>query len=73
MMIPSMVNAGGMDAHGASLLCVFVLFLPVLPFGQLLFHLVGKIQETYGISKDEVEKQLTEWQNRQKEHAHAKQ
>ena len=36
-------------------------------------HLAGKIQETYGISKDEVEKQLTEWQNRQKEQEHAKQ
>jgi uncharacterized protein YjbJ (UPF0337 family) len=30
-------------------------------------HLAGKIQETYGISKDEAEKQLTEWQNAQKE------
>jgi uncharacterized protein YjbJ (UPF0337 family) len=28
--------------------------------------LAGKIQETYGISKDEAEKQLTAWQNRQK-------
>jgi uncharacterized protein YjbJ (UPF0337 family) len=30
-------------------------------------HLAGKIQETYGISKDEAEKQLTEWLNAQKE------
>ena len=29
--------------------------------------LAGKIQEAYGISKDEAEKQLTEWQERQKE------
>lgn len=28
--------------------------------------LSGKIQEAYGISKDEVEKQLAEWQERQK-------
>ena len=35
-------------------------------------HLAGKIQEAYGISKDEVEKQLTEWQDRQKEHEHVK-
>jgi uncharacterized protein YjbJ (UPF0337 family) len=30
-------------------------------------NLVGKIQETYGISKDETEKQLTEWQKRMKD------
>jgi len=30
-------------------------------------HLVGKIQEAYGISKDETEKQLSEWQARMKE------
>ena len=29
----------------------------------------GKIQEVYGISKEEVEKQLTEWQARIKETA----
>jgi uncharacterized protein YjbJ (UPF0337 family) len=29
-------------------------------------HLAGKIQETYGITKDEAEKQLTEWQDAQK-------
>jgi uncharacterized protein YjbJ (UPF0337 family) len=29
--------------------------------------LAGKIQEAYGISKDEAEKQLDEWQERQKE------
>ncbi len=29
--------------------------------------LAGKIQEVYGISKEEVEKQLTEWQARMKE------
>jgi uncharacterized protein YjbJ (UPF0337 family) len=27
-------------------------------------NLVGKIQETYGISKDETEKQLADWQKR---------
>jgi len=30
-------------------------------------NLAGKIQETYGISKDETEKQLTAWQKRMKE------
>jgi len=30
--------------------------------------LVGKIQETYGLSKDETEKQLTDWQKRMKDH-----
>jgi hypothetical protein len=35
-------------------------------------NLAGKIQETYGISKDETEKQLTEWQKRQKEITHVK-
>jgi uncharacterized protein YjbJ (UPF0337 family) len=29
--------------------------------------LLGKIQETYGFSKDETEKQLTDWQKRMKE------
>jgi uncharacterized protein YjbJ (UPF0337 family) len=29
-------------------------------------QLAERIQETYGISKDEVEKQLSEWQNRLK-------
>jgi len=29
--------------------------------------LVGKIQEAYGISKDEAEKQMTAWQGSQKE------
>jgi uncharacterized protein YjbJ (UPF0337 family) len=29
--------------------------------------LTGKIQEEYGISKEEAEKQLTEWQERLKE------
>jgi uncharacterized protein YjbJ (UPF0337 family) len=29
--------------------------------------LAGKIQEEYGISKEEAEKQLTEWQERLKE------
>ena len=28
--------------------------------------LVGNIQESYGVSKDEAERQLTEWQNSQK-------
>jgi len=30
-------------------------------------HLAGKIQEAYGISKDEAEKQLTDWQSALKE------
>lgn len=30
-------------------------------------QLEGRIQESYGISKDEAAKQLAEWQNRQKE------
>jgi hypothetical protein len=30
-------------------------------------QLTGKIQESYGISKDEAEKQLATWQERQKE------
>ena len=30
-------------------------------------HLAGKIQETYGISKDAAEKQLTDWQDRLKD------
>ena len=30
-------------------------------------NLSGKIQETYGISKDETEKQLANWQARMKE------
>ncbi len=30
-------------------------------------HLVGKIQETYGITKEETEKQIAAWQERQKE------
>jgi len=34
--------------------------------------LAGKIQETYGITKDVAEKQLDEWQKRQKEIARAK-
>ena len=34
--------------------------------------LVGKIQETYGISKDETEKQLADWQARMKEISQAK-
>ena len=27
-------------------------------------YLVGKIQETYGMTKDETEKQISEWQSR---------
>ena len=30
-------------------------------------HLSGKIQETYGITKEATEKQISEWQNLQKE------
>ena len=33
-------------------------------------RLAGKIQETYWISRDEVEKQLAEWQARQKQSDH---
>ena len=33
-------------------------------------HLAGKIQETYGISRDATEKQLTDWQKRMKEMNH---
>ena len=29
-------------------------------------RLAGKIQETYGIAKDEAERQLTDWENRQR-------
>jgi uncharacterized protein YjbJ (UPF0337 family) len=34
--------------------------------------LVGKIQETYGITKEATEKQVSEWQSRQKELDRAK-
>ena len=34
--------------------------------------LAGKIQEAYGCSKDETEKQLTDWQKRIKEEDHIK-
>ncbi len=30
-------------------------------------HLVGKIQEMYGIGKEETEKQLSDWQKKQKD------
>ena len=30
-------------------------------------QLAGKIQETYGISKEEAERQLSDWQTRQRE------
>lgn len=30
-------------------------------------QLVGKIQNTYGIAKDEADKQITEWESRQKD------
>jgi uncharacterized protein YjbJ (UPF0337 family) len=30
-------------------------------------QLVGKVQETYGITKEETEKQISAWQSRQKE------
>ena len=30
-------------------------------------QLLGKIQESYGISKDEAEKQISDWQARQKD------
>ena len=33
-------------------------------------NLAGKIQETYGISKDETEKQLTDWQKRMQDKTH---
>jgi uncharacterized protein YjbJ (UPF0337 family) len=34
--------------------------------------LAGKIQEAYGISKEETEKQVAEWQQRMKDAAHVK-
>jgi len=30
-------------------------------------QLAGKIQETYGISKEEAERQLSDWEKRQRE------
>jgi uncharacterized protein YjbJ (UPF0337 family) len=33
-------------------------------------HLAGKIQETYGLSKDETEKQLSKWQKNVEESKH---
>lgn len=35
-------------------------------------QLAGEIQESYGINKDEAEKQLVAWQERQKETGHSK-
>jgi uncharacterized protein YjbJ (UPF0337 family) len=35
-------------------------------------NLAGKIQETYGVSKDEVEKQLAAWEKSLKETDHVK-
>ena len=35
-------------------------------------QLACKIQETYGITKDQAEKQLSDWQGRQKEMAQPK-
>ena len=35
-------------------------------------RLAGKIQEAYGISKDETEKQLIDWQKRMKNATHVK-
>jgi uncharacterized protein YjbJ (UPF0337 family) len=32
-------------------------------------HLAGKIQEVYGVTKDDAEKQLSDWQTAQKEKA----
>lgn len=33
-------------------------------------HLSGKIQEIYGMTKDETEKQISDWQARQKDQPH---
>ena len=33
-------------------------------------QLAGKIQEVYGLTRDEAEKQLADWQKSQKEHGH---
>lgn len=33
-------------------------------------NLAGRIQESYGITKDEAEKQLADWQSRMKEKTH---
>jgi uncharacterized protein YjbJ (UPF0337 family) len=35
-------------------------------------HLAGKIQETYGISKEATDKQINEWLSMQKEQGHQK-
>lgn len=35
-------------------------------------HLLGKIQESYGITKEEAQKQIAVWQDRQQETEHAK-
>ena len=35
-------------------------------------RLTGSIQEAYGITRDEVEKQVSEWLNRQKEYQQTK-
>ena len=35
-------------------------------------NLAGKIQEVYGISKDETEKQVTAWQKSMKEQSNVK-
>jgi uncharacterized protein YjbJ (UPF0337 family) len=35
-------------------------------------RLMGSIQECYGITRDEVEKQVSDWQNKQKEYQQAK-
>lgn len=35
-------------------------------------HLASRIQEAYGLTKDEAEKQLSDWQERQKEMDFAK-
>ena len=35
-------------------------------------HLAGKIQESYGITKDETEKQIADWQKRMKDMNHDK-
>ena len=36
-------------------------------------QLVGKIQNSYGIGKDEADKQITEWDSRQQDHDQDKQ
>ena len=48
-----------------------IAFVPYLIAGKRA-PLAGKIQEAYGVSKDEAEKQLADFQKRMKEISHVK-